>query len=122
MSLRKILIIDDSDSIHFLYKDFFESKGYRAETAENGLEGMNKYRLLRPDVVLMDVQMPVMNGYESSKGIKALDPDARILMVTGYTLDPLAARSLREGYVSHVLEKGWNLDALFKTVVQVLAA
>jgi len=122
MISRKILIIDDNDSIHLLYRDFFESRGYCAESAENGLEGVDKYRMLRPDVVLMDVQMPVMNGYESSKGIKAFDPDAKILMITGHTQDPLATQSLREGYVSHVLQKGWNLDALFKTVVQVLAA
>jgi len=122
MTVRKILIIDDSDSIHLLYKDFFESKGCSAESAENGLDGVNKYRLLRPDVVLMDVQMPIMNGYESSKGIKAFDPHAKIIMITGHTQDPLATQSLREGYVSHVLQKGWNLDALFRTVVQVLAA
>ena len=122
MNAKTILIVDDNDTIFGLFKDFFESRGYSAETAQNGLEGVNKYRALKPDVVLMDLQMPVMNGYESSKGIKDFDPNAKILMLTGYSEDPLAEKSLREGYVNTVIPKPCKLNTLFETVTHTLAA
>jgi two-component system chemotaxis response regulator CheY len=122
MNAKKILIVDDNDTIYGLFKDFFEAKGYFAEIAHNGLEGVNKYRILKPDVVLMDLQMPVMNGYESSKGIKNYDPNAKIVMLTGYSQDPLAKKSLREGYVSTVIPKPCNLNNLFQMVTHTLTS
>ena len=92
MHTKKILIVDDNHTVHSIFKEFFEINGYFAETARNGKEGVDKYRDLLPDVVLMDMQMPVMNGYESSKGIKTFDPRAKIVMVTGCPQDPLAKK------------------------------
>ncbi len=116
MATKKILIVDDNANINDLYKEYFEAKGYCAEIAENGREGIEMYRSLKPDIVLMDVQMPVMNGYESSKGIKHLDPQAKILMVTGHPNDPLAEKSLLEGYVTSVMSKTCALHNLFDLV------
>jgi two-component system, chemotaxis family, chemotaxis protein CheY len=122
MPEKKILIVDDNDHIHAIFKEYFESHGYSAETAQNGLEGVDKYRTVKPDLVLMDMQMPVMNGYESSKGIRTLDPQAKILMVTGHPDDPLAVQCLREGYVNTIISKPFNLQNLFQVVNLTLAA
>ncbi len=117
-----ILIVDDDGDIHDLFKQYFEALGCSAEIARNGREGVAKYRDLHPDVVLMDVRMPVMNGYESSRGIKQIDPDAKIIMVTGYPDDPLAARSLQEGYVRSIIPKPFNLKVLLQTITATVAA
>lgn len=122
MHTIKILIVDDNAIIHDLFKEFFESRGCSAEIAQNGREGVDKYREIKPDVVLMDMQMPVMNGYESSKGIKNIDPAAKILMVTGHPDDPLATKSLREGYVRTIIPKPFNLNSLFQEISNTLAA
>lgn len=122
MSVPKILIVDDNTIINEMYKEYFESCGCSAEIACNGQEGVVKYCAVKPDVVVMDMQMPVMNGYESSKSIKGYDPNAKILMVTGYPEDPLAAQSLREGYVRSVIPKPCNLNNLFQTIRDLLAA
>jgi two-component system chemotaxis response regulator CheY len=122
MHTIKILIVDDNVIIHELFREFFEGRGCSAAIAQNGREGVEKYREIRPDVVLMDMQMPVMNGYESSKGIKTIDPDAKILMVTGHPDDPLATKSLREGYVRTIIPKPFNLKNLFQEIHNTLAA
>ncbi|MEI6126812.1 MAG: response regulator [Pseudomonadota bacterium] len=121
MNTIKILLVDDNDHILDIFKEFFESKGDITEAAKNGREGVDKYRTLRPDIVLMDMQMPVMNGYESSKGIKNLDPNAKILMVTGHPNDPLAEKSLLEGYVTTIVPKPFNLNSLFQMVHSLAA-
>ncbi len=122
MDTKKILIVDDNCLLHEAIKEYFEFMGYYAETAENGLEGIKKYSSLQPDIVLMDMQMPVMNGYESSKGIKDIDPQAKILMFTGHIKDPLAEKSLHEGYVTTIIPKPCDLDNLLQMVTHTLAA
>ncbi len=121
MATKSILIIDDNSSLNELFKDFFEAKGFCAHIAQNGQEGVEKYRQMNPDIVLMDVQMPVMNGYISSKGIKHFDPGAKILMVTGYPDDPLARKSLDEGFVEYVVSKPCDLNMLYKAVNTIAA-
>lgn len=118
MAAKTILIIDDNSGVHEVFRDFFETKGYVAAIACDGREGLDAFQRIRPDIVLMDARMPVMNGYESSKGIKSVDPDAKILMITGHPADPLAQRSLREGYVASILSKPCSLDRLFDAVQQ----
>lgn len=122
MSSKKILIIDDNKPLHELYKDFFENMGYQVDTANNGSEGVEKYCENKPDIVLMDIHMPVMNGYESSSKIKSYDPKAKILMITGFSLDPLAKKSLDEGCVLSVLNKPCDLKNLFHKVSDTLSS
>jgi len=122
MTSKKILIIDDNKILHDLFKDFFQNMGYQAETADDGCEGIEKYCALKPDIVLMDIHMPVMNGYESSMGIKFFDPKAKILMITGFPHDPLAEKSLNGGYVLSVLNKPCSLQNLFNKVSSSLSA
>ena len=118
---KKILIVDDNASINELFKEYFECMGYAAEVARNGQEGVEKYKSVCPDIVLMDMQMPVMNGYESSKGIKTYDPQAKILMVTGHPFDRFACKSLAEGYVKTIIPKPCDLDRLHTAVCNTLA-
>lgn len=122
MGSIRILIVDDNEAIHELFREYFEAQGCSADTACNGQEGIRKYRETKPDVVLMDMRMPVMNGYEASKGIKGFDPAAKILMVTGHPEDPLATKSLREGYVQSIIPKPFNLKNLFQEINNLVTA
>lgn len=122
MSSIRILIVDDNEAIHDLFREYFEAQGCCAETACNGQEGIRKYRETKPDVVLMDMRMPVMNGYEASKSIKDIDPGAKILLVTGHPEDPLATQSLNEGYVYSIIPKPFNLKNLFQEINNLIAA
>ena len=61
---RKILIIEDNSDIQQLYKYAFEAGGYKVKTSNNGLDGMNDAVDFMPDVILLDIMMPEMNGFE----------------------------------------------------------
>jgi CheY-like chemotaxis protein len=83
--LHSILIVDDSDDSRVLIQNLFASVGFICHGAENGVEAMNVLRAQKIDVVLLDLMMPVMNGYEVIKAAKA-DPALRnipIIAITG---------------------------------------
>jgi DNA-binding NarL/FixJ family response regulator len=72
--------------------------------ASNGEEAIEQFRLHRPDVTLMDLQMPVLNGIEAVARIRAEFPDARIIVLTTYTGDVQALRALKAGARAYILK------------------
>ena len=72
--------------------------------ASNGREGVEQFRALRPDVTLMDLQMPVMNGTEAIIAIRKEFPDARIIVLTTYSGDVQAVRAFEAGAVGYLLK------------------
>jgi DNA-binding NarL/FixJ family response regulator len=72
--------------------------------ASNGQEAIEKFRLHRPDVTLMDLQMPALNGIEAIIGIRAEFPDARIIVLTTYTGDVQVLRALKAGARAYLLK------------------
>ncbi|SPP99556.1 Two-component response regulator [Candidatus Sulfobium mesophilum] len=81
----RILIVDDDATILRLMCEILSHQGYRFETATNGLEAISKAKEFSPDLIFMDVRMPVMDGYESLRRIKADETISHIpiVMVTG---------------------------------------
>ncbi|MDQ7837497.1 MAG: response regulator [Thermodesulfobacteriota bacterium] len=106
MGSGTILIVDDDLGVLSTLSEILEMEGYSTiAQAANGLEGLEKYKELHPDLVLMDMDMPVMDGYESSREIKAFDPDANILVLTGNPTAIQAKKTLEEGYAVILLKK-----------------
>lgn len=73
--------------------------------ADNGADALEMFRQLRPDITLMDLQMPEMGGIECIEKIRAEFPNARIIVLTTFTGDALAARALRVGASAYVLKQ-----------------
>ena len=88
--------------------------------AADGREALNKYRLLQPTVVLMDMQMPVMNGLEALVAIRNEFPQARVLLLTTYYGDVLAQRALKAGARAYLLKSLVRTELLeaIRAVVQ----
>ncbi len=106
MAGERILIVDDDMGVLSTLSEILELEGYSTiAQACNGLEGLEKYKELRPDLVLMDMEMPVMDGYESSREIKAFDPEANILILTGNPDASQARKTVEEGYAGVLLKK-----------------
>lgn len=109
----RILVVDDDSTISQLISEMLCLDGFEdVQWASNGVEAVNQYRRLMPDLVLMDISMPVMDGYEASCRIKALDPAAKIVVLTGNPGDPRARRILAEGIAKAVIPKPVRLQHL----------
>jgi DNA-binding NarL/FixJ family response regulator len=81
-----------------------------AGEASNGSEAVERYRALRPDVTLMDLQMPGMNGIDAIRAIRREFPEARIIVLTTYDGDILASRALKAGAAGYLLKSMLRRD------------
>jgi two-component system, cell cycle response regulator DivK len=94
-----ILIADDTADNREMYAEYLTFVGYRVETADNGITALALARELLPDLVIMDLSMPDMDGWEASRRLKA-DPSLAmipILVVTGHALDGSERAALAAG-------------------------
>jgi len=82
-----VLVVDDEPEILNAMKELLRYLGYNAEFASSGTEGVDKYKNCRPDAVLMDINMPEMDGIACIEEILNYDPDAKISIISGYELD-----------------------------------
>lgn len=81
--MANILIVDDSRTSRKILRNILEREGHVVvDEAVNGQEGVQKYQMYKPDIVTMDITMPVVDGMEALKMIKALNPNATVVMVT----------------------------------------
>ncbi|QEN05706.1 response regulator [Thiospirochaeta perfilievii] len=81
---KTVLIVDDSTYVHYYLGSFFSKLGYRVlDFAYNGQEGFNLYETYNPDIVTLDITMPVMSGLEASEKILEFDPKAKLLFLSG---------------------------------------
>lgn len=82
--MKKILIVDDEESIRFLYKEELEEDGFVVELAKNGKEALEKLSHFKPDLITLDIKMPVMDGIEALKRIRELDRQLPIILCSAY--------------------------------------
>ena len=93
-----IMIVDDLAFIKLLLKDLIEKAGFRViGEASDGEEAINMYQEKRPDLVLLDITMPKMDGITALKKILALDPDAKIIMCSALGQQRLIVQAIQLG-------------------------
>src|SRR5690348_6714003 len=80
----KILVIDDEQGIRDLLSNELSALGYHVLTASNGLEGLEMLKKESCQLVISDVKMPKMDGLQVLQGVKKLDPDTEVILITGY--------------------------------------
>ena len=98
---KKLLVAEDEPDLLTIYR-LMLGDAYEVIEAQNGREAIDLWRRCRPDLVLMDIQMPVMSGDAAIREILEADPQARILAVTAYryTREELGVPVLRKGFAS----------------------
>jgi CheY-like chemotaxis protein len=89
-----ILIIEDFDDARDMYREYLEFSGFRVETARDGREGIEKARATRPDLVLMDLSLPGIDGWEATRTLKQ-DPATKDLLIIALSAHALAAEGQR---------------------------
>ncbi len=110
---RRVLIVEDQEDIRESFKTLIEDLGHEVEVAVDGLEGLKKVLTFRPDIALIDVGLPEIDGYEMARRVRA-DPRAskvRLVALTGYSGPQAEARSRAAGFERHLV-KPIDLDKL----------
>ncbi len=82
--MKRILVVDDEESIRFLYKEELEEDGFIVELAENGKEAIDKIFTFKPDLITLDIKMPVMDGIEALKRIREIERNIPIILCSAY--------------------------------------
>ena len=118
-----VLIVDDEYAVREVLTTFFEHeygpRGYTVETASDGAAAVAAVQRGRPALVLLDIEMPGMNGVEALQRIRAIDPAIPVIMVTGSQSTRLAGDAIKHGAFSY-LPKPVRLQYLEHIVATVL--
>ncbi|MBP3889201.1 MAG: response regulator [Cellulosilyticum sp.] len=117
---KKVLIVDDAAFMRMMIKDILSKNGYEvAGEADNGLKAVEKYKELTPDLVLMDITMPEMNGIDAVKNIKAIDPGAKIVMCSAMGQQAMVIESIQAGARDFIV-KPFQADRVLEAVRKVV--
>ena len=119
MDRLKVLVVDDESRMRKLVKDFLLRQNYEVLEAENGEEGIQKYKEENPDMVTMDITMPVKDGLEALKEIKNFDSAAKVIMVTAAGQESKVMEAVKLGaaeFVTKPFEKEKIVDTVHKVV------
>jgi two-component system cell cycle response regulator DivK len=102
--MKRILVVEDQEDNRQILRDLLTNAGFDMIQAENGEEAIAAAQASRPDLILMDIQLPVLDGYEATRRIKA-DPDLKsipIIVVTSYALSGDEEKARRAGCDDYV--------------------
>ena len=111
----KVLLVEDSPDTQLLVSRLLKLAGATADTASDGKEGIEKARKNNYDVLLMDLQMPVMDGYEATAALRNEGYSRRIIALTAHTLGDERERCLKSGFDDHI-GKPVNREVLIQRV------
>jgi DNA-binding response OmpR family regulator len=93
---HRILVVDDSPDLALILRMQLERAGHEVECAENGRHGLRRFFETRPDLVVLDVRMPELDGWETLERLRDLS-DVPVLVLSGTTPDPAKLETLRPG-------------------------
>ncbi len=117
---RRILVVDDEDALRTVLSAELNSEGYEVGTAADGIEAVSELQKMKYDLVLLDIKMPNMNGFEVLKVIKEKHPGTRVIMLTGFADLKNAIESKKLGAEDFV-SKPYDLVDLLTTIDRVMS-
>lgn len=117
---KNILICDDAAFMRMMIKDILTKNGYNVVgEAENGAKGVEKYNELKPDLVLMDITMPELDGIQALKKIKEMDSSATVIMCSAMGQQAMVIESIQAGAKDFIV-KPFQADRVLEAVKKVI--
>lgn len=113
--MKKMLVVDDELEICEFLKNFFEERDFKVLTAYSGYEALDILKTVKPQVVLLDIFMPGMDGMSVLKRIKEIYPDVKVIMVTAIETQEKIQEAIRFG-ADNYITKPLSLEYLEKDV------
>ena len=119
MSVR-ILLADDLSFMRMVQKDILEDKGYRiVGEASDGIEAIEKYKALSPDIIILDITMPNMNGLDAMYNILKIDPSAKIVMCSALGQQQLIVEAIKAG-VKDFIVKPFKSERMLSAIAKAI--
>ncbi|NQS90677.1 response regulator [Patescibacteria group bacterium] len=119
ISFRKILVIDNEEGIRDVLGRIFQDRGHRVTLAETSRKGLAKFKQANFDLVLTNLGMPEMSGWELAKKIKEIDPDVPVGLITGWGVT-LTKEKMKEEGVDFILSKPFDYTKVVREVNSIL--
>ena len=118
--MEKILIVDDSKTSRKFLKNMLTGAGYEVVAeAVDGIDGVEKYKEYKPDVVTMDITMPNLDGIDAVTQIMRIDPDANIIMVTAAGQKNNVVEAIKRGAVDFV-QKPFEAETIVDVIKKAM--
>lgn len=117
---KGILLVDDAAFMRMMLKDILVKNGYEVlGEAENGLKAVEKYKELNPDLVIMDITMPEMDGIEAVKEIKKINPSAAVIMCSAMGQQSMVIEAIQSGAKDFIV-KPFQAERIIEAVRKVI--
>ncbi len=115
--MKKILVVEDNENNLYMMKFLLEKNGYKVVEAVDGIEGVKVAVIEKPDLILMDMQLPLLDGYEATKKIKAIEEISKIpiIAVTSYAMVGDKEKTLKAGCNAYI-EKPINPETFLAEI------
>ena len=117
--MAKILIVDDAEFLRVRLTKMLDTDGFEVFQAENGVKAVDLYKEIHPDVVLMDVTMPEMDGLTALKTIVGFDPKAKVIMLTALGQESVVLEAVKSGARDFIV-KPFEHDRVMKAIGKLL--
>ena len=119
--MSTILIIDDDDQLRKSFEKLLTEEGYTVETAPSGEAGLNSVRSRVPDLVILDMRLPGMSGFETFQVIHDMEPKLPVIMMTAYGTTETAIEAMKMGAFDYIL-KPFDIPDMLAQIGQALEA
>ena len=117
---KGILLVDDAAFMRMMLKDILVKNGYEVlGEAENGLKAIEKYKELNPDLVIMDITMPEMDGIDAVKEIKKINTNATVIMCSAMGQQAMVIEAIQSGAKDFIV-KPFQADRILEAVKKVI--
>ncbi|MHB1041894.1 MAG: response regulator [Eubacteriales bacterium] len=117
---KRILVVDDAAFMRMLIKNIITKDGYEVIEAENGKVAVEMYKQHKPDLVTMDITMPEMDGIESVKLIRQIDPNANIIICSAMGQQAMVMEAIQAGAKDFIV-KPFQQDRILQAIERVLS-
>lgn len=119
MSESNILVVDDLKSIRLTLGGILEDKGYNVVTVEDGYQAIEAVKQTHFDAIFMDIKMPGIDGVQTFREVKKIDPVAAVIMMTAYSVEDLVKEALAEGAYT-IVYKPFDIDKIVALIEGLL--
>ncbi|MFH1540070.1 MAG: response regulator [bacterium] len=116
---KKILVVDDSPYQRFRAKKFLRDNGFKVFEAEDGIDAVQLYRKVSPDLVIMDINMPIMEGIDAVRYIRKVNSNATVIMFSAIDDEKTVLEAIKAGARDYIV-KPLDPELMLKTVNKYL--